>query len=134
LSRSTLQLAGIDLVGAMLQLAQGRRPPTLPAGRAGVRSRQLLLGVLGAAGRGSRRAVLRELAAALRGHGAYAKSVEELTPVAGDPIAAVPVVFAVLATLTDPSLCRLFHKGATSTYSLTPDAWRKILAAEGTAF
>jgi glutathione synthase/RimK-type ligase-like ATP-grasp enzyme len=122
------QLAGVDLVGAMLELAQGRHPPTLPAGRAGVRSRQLLLGVLGAAARGSRRGVLSEVVAALRGHGAYVKSVEELTPVRGDPIAAVPVVLAVLATLIDPSLWRRFHASGTSTYSLTPEAWRTIVA------
>jgi hypothetical protein len=85
--------------------------------------------VLGAAQRGSRRGVLRELVAALRGHGAYAKSAEELTPVRGDPIAAVPVVLAVLATLIDPSLWRRFHASGTSTYSLTPEAWRTIVAA-----
>lgn len=123
------QLAGVDLVGAMLELAQQRHPPPLPAGRTGIRSRQLLLGVLGAAQRGSRRAVLRELFAALGGHGAYEKAVEELTPVGGDPIAALPVVLAVLATLTAPSLWRLFHAGATGPYALTPEAWRKILAA-----
>jgi predicted ATP-grasp superfamily ATP-dependent carboligase len=123
------QLAGVDLVGAMLELAQGGHPPTLPTGRAGVRSRQLLLSVLGAAERGNRRAVLRELVAALRGYGPYKNAVEELTPVGNDPIAAVPPVLAVLATLISPSLCRLFHKGATGPYALTPDAWRKILAA-----
>jgi glutathione synthase/RimK-type ligase-like ATP-grasp enzyme len=123
------QLAGVDLVGAMLELAQGGHPPTLPAGRAGVRSRQLLLSVLGAAERGSRRAVLHELVAALRGYGPYKNAVEELTPVGNDPIAAVPPILAVLATLISPSLCRLFHKGATGPYALTPDAWRKIVAA-----
>ena len=125
------QLAGVDLVGAMLELAKDRHPPMLPAGRAGVRSRQLLLTVLGAALHGSRRAVLSEFMAALRGRGAYNNAVEELTPVGGDPIAAVPVVLAVLATLINPSLCRRFHKGGTGPYALTPDAWRKIVAASG---
>jgi glutathione synthase/RimK-type ligase-like ATP-grasp enzyme len=124
-------LAGVDLVGAMLELAQGGHPPTLPAGRAGVRSRQLLLTVLGAALQGSRRAVLSEFMTALRGRGAYDHAVEELTPVRGDPIAAVPLVLAVLATLINPSLCRMFHKGGTGPYALTPDAWRKIIAASG---
>jgi len=125
------RLAGTDLVGAMLELAQDRHPPTLPAGPAGVRSRQLLLGVLGAAQRGSRSAVLRELVAALRGRGAYNDAVEELTPVGSDPIAALPVVVAVLATLIAPSFWRLFHAGATGPYALTPEAWRKIVAASG---
>jgi hypothetical protein len=52
-----------------------------------------------------------------------------LTPVDGDPIAALPVVLAVLATLIKPSLWRLFHAGATGPYSLTPEAWRKIISA-----
>lgn len=121
-------LAGIDLVGAMLELAQDRHPPTMPAGRAGIRSCQLLLGVLGAAERGSRRVVLRELMAALGRHAAYANAVEELTPVGGDPIAALPVIVAIVATLIDPSLWRRFHAGATGSYSLTPEAWHQIVA------
>jgi glutathione synthase/RimK-type ligase-like ATP-grasp enzyme len=121
-------LAGVDLVGAMLELARGDHPPAVPEGRAGVRSRQLLLGVLGAAEHGSRIAVLRELTDALRGRGDYKGTAEELTPVDGDPIAALPVVLAVLATLIKPSLWRLFHAGATGPYSLTPEAWRKIIA------
>jgi predicted ATP-grasp superfamily ATP-dependent carboligase len=122
-------LAGVDLVGAMLELAKGDHPPTMAAGRGGVRSRQLLLSVLGAAERGARSAVLRELVAALAGRGPYSEAVEELTPVGGDPVAALPVVLAVLATLIRPSLCRLFHSGATGPYALTPDAWDKIVAA-----
>jgi hypothetical protein len=75
--------------------------------------------------------VLRELVAALRGRGAYNDAVEELTPVGSDPIAALPVVVAVLATLIAPSSWRLFHAGATGPYALTPEAWRKIVAASG---
>jgi len=120
-------LSGVDLVGAMLALAEGDHPAEMPAGRSGVRSRQLLLSVLGAAERGSRRAVLRELSAALAGRGSYDKAVEELTPIAGDPIAALPVILAVLATLIQPSLSRLFHAGATGPYALTPKAWHAIV-------
>ena len=122
-------IAGVDLVGAMLELAQGGHPPAVPEGRAGVRSRQLLLAVLRAAEHGSRVAVLRVLMAALRGRGDYKGAIEELTPVHGDPIAALPVVLAVLATLIKPSLWRLFHASATGPYSLTPEAWRMIISA-----
>jgi hypothetical protein len=122
-------IAGVDLVGAMLELARGGHPPAVPAGQAGMRSRQLLLSVLGAAEHGRRGAVLRELVAALRCRGDYKDAAEELTPVDGDPIAALPVVLAVLATLIKPSLWRLFHAGATGPYSLTPEAWRKIISA-----
>lgn len=122
-------LAGVDLVGTMLELACGRHSAPAPAGRPAVRSRQLLLCILGAAERGSRLAILRELTEAIRGRGVYEGAVEELTPVAGDPLAALPVVVALLATLIAPSLWRSFHAGATGPYSLTPEAWRNILAA-----
>jgi predicted ATP-grasp superfamily ATP-dependent carboligase len=126
-------LSGVDLVASMLALARGDHPAVAPAGRPGVRSCQLLLSVLGAAEHGSRRGVIRELSDALAHRGVYSGATEELTPVAGDPIAAFPVVVAVLATLIKPSLWRLFHAGATGPYSLTPEAWRKILAASATA-
>ena len=121
--------SGVDLVGAMLELAKDLHPPALPAGKAGVRSRQLLLCVLGAAERGSRRAVLHELIAALQRRGDYQDAAEELTPVSGDPVAAIPVVVATLATLIKPSLWRRFHAGATGPYALTPEAWQKIIVA-----
>jgi len=121
--------SGVDLVGAMLELAKDLHPPALPAGKPGVRSQQLLLCVLGAAERGSRRAVLRELIAALQRRGDYQDVAEELTPVSGDPVAAIPVVVATLATLIKPSLWRRFHAGATGPYALTPEAWQKIIVA-----
>jgi hypothetical protein len=52
-----------------------------------------------------------------------------LTPVGGDPVAAIPVVVATLATLIEPSLWRRFYTGATGPYALTAEAWRKIIAA-----
>ena len=122
-------LSGVDLVGAMLELAKDLHPPALPAGKPGARSQQLLLCVLGAAERGSRRAVLRELIAALQRRGDYQDAAEELTPVSGDPVAAIPVVVATLATLIKPSLWRRFHAGATGRYALTPEAWQKIIVA-----
>jgi glutathione synthase/RimK-type ligase-like ATP-grasp enzyme len=123
-------LAGVDLVAAALDLAQGRRPAEQPAGRAGVRTHQTLLAVLGAAQRyESRRAVARELFDALAERGDYAGSVEELTPIAGDPFAAIPVVAAVAATMARPSLWRVFQSGAVGPYALTPEAWERIVAA-----
>jgi predicted ATP-grasp superfamily ATP-dependent carboligase len=122
-------LAGVDLVAAMLELARGNHPAVIPAGRPAVRSRQLLLSVLRAAEHGSRAGIIGELIDAVSGRGAYGGTVEELTPVHGDPLAAFPVVVALVATLVRPSLWRLFHAGATGPYSLTPDAWRKIVVA-----
>jgi hypothetical protein len=128
-------LAGVDLVGAALDIALQRHPPTQQAGRQGTRSRQLLLAILGAAERGgSRVAVARELIRAVRRRGDYANTVEELTPIAGDPIAAVPVIAAVLATIAWPPLWRAFQAGAVGAYSLTPEAWREILATDPGTF
>jgi len=120
--------AGVDLVGAVLDLALGRHPAVQPTGKSGVRSFQLLLAILGAASEGSRAAVLRELVRAARRQEPYANGSEELTPLRGDPIAAVPVVAAVLATLVYPSAWQAFHSGAVGPYSLTPTAWDQIVS------
>lgn len=125
-------LSGVDLVGAMLDLGRGGAPPQQGAGAEGVMTCQLLLAILGAARQhGTRRAVLRELVAALRRRGVYANATEELTPLAGDPIAALPVVVAALATLARPLAWRYLYAGATDPYALTPAAWDEILAAVG---
>jgi len=120
--------AGVDMVSAVLDLALDRHPAVQPTGRSGVRSFQLLLAILGAASEGSRTAILRELVRAARRQEPYANGSEELTPFRGDPIAIVPVVAAVAATLVDPSLWQAFHSGAVGPYSLTPSAWDQIVS------
>jgi len=121
-------LSGVDLVGPMLDLAFDRHPPPQPLGRAGVRSFQFLLAVLGAAANeGSRIAVVRELVRAARRQTPYSVGSEELTPISDDPIAAVPVLAAATATLLQPSFWRAFHTGAVGPYSLTPSAWDEIV-------
>jgi glutathione synthase/RimK-type ligase-like ATP-grasp enzyme len=122
--------AGVDLVAAMLDLAGGAPAQERPAGGAGERTRQTLLAILGAAEhQGTRSAVIREAFNAIFARGDFAGSSEELTPIAGDPMAAVPVTAALAATLIHPPLWRKFHSGAVGPYSLTPEAWDKILAA-----
>ncbi len=122
--------AGVDLVSVMLDLAQTRHPVAQTPGKPGVRSRQLLLAILGAAQHdGTRAAILRELVTVLYRRGEYAAADEELTPLHRDPIAAVPVIAAILLTLLRPSLWQAFQSGAVEQYSLTPQAWDQILAA-----
>jgi hypothetical protein len=108
-----------SLGGALLAVSTGERVNPLRPGRPGVRTHQLLLAILGAAqhGRG-RRGIARELAAALTHRGPYAGSTEELTPLDGDPLAAIPVTAAALATLTHPASWRLFTDSAVSAYAL----------------
>lgn len=120
--------SGVALVGAMLELAGSGKPNVRPAGRAGVLSHQALLAILGAAERtGSRRVVLSEAVDAFLLRGAYRGSREELTPIAGDPIAAVPVLAALLATIVAPSLGRRFYSGSIGAYAVTPQAWEAIV-------
>lgn len=122
--------AGVDLVGAMIDVAGDAEARERSSGGAGVRTRQTMLAILGAAERyGARGAVLREAFDAILARADYAGSVEELTPVKGDPIAAVPVVAALVASLIHPPLWRKFHAGAVGTYAVTPEAWKEILAA-----
>ena len=113
--------SGVDLVAPMLDLAYETDPRPQPTGRPGTRTHQLLLAVLGAAQhRGTRRSVLAELVAASRHQGDYANSVEELTPLHGDPRAALPVAVATLAGLAYPKAWRWFASGAVTNYALTP--------------
>lgn len=100
------------IVDAMLSLSRDaphvQRPPI-----AGVRSHQLLLALLGAAHESSpRRAILTEAVNALRSAGPYATGREELTPIARDPVAALPVLAVFSATMIRPAWSRWFEGGA----------------------
>jgi ATP-grasp domain-containing protein len=105
--------AGVDLVDALLTMHDQ------PRGRPGVETRQLLVGLLGAP---TRRAVLGELRAR--------RGTEELTPVHGDWLAALPVVAMTAALLVRPGLGRRFAGGAVANYALTPQAWDLILSRD----
>ncbi|MHB8221069.1 MAG: hypothetical protein ACYDHU_12225 [Acidimicrobiales bacterium] len=120
--------AGVDLVGAMLDVARGA-PSGQPSGRTGERTHQLLLAVLGVAQQGSgRRGVAAELLGAYRRSGPYSDSVEELTPGHRDPIALAPLVMASISTLIWPPSWSWFASGSVDNYALTPEGWEQILA------
>jgi glutathione synthase/RimK-type ligase-like ATP-grasp enzyme len=126
--------SGVDLAGALVEVARSGSTAPQPAGTPDVRTHQLLLAVLGAAQQGGRRRdVLRTLGQAVAHRQAYRGSTEELTPVRGtgrlsrlDPLATVPVTAATLATLIRPAAWRYFTAGATSAYALTSAAWREL--------
>ena len=127
------QLSGVDLTGALVEVARSGTARPQAAGHPGVQTHQTLLAILGAAARSGRRGVLRELGCALTRSGPYRHSTEELTPVrwpgtGADPAAAIPGIAAALATLVRPALWRQFVTGAASAYSLTPAAWQTLLA------
>jgi hypothetical protein len=124
--------SGVDLTGALIQVATTGRSRPQPDGTPGARTHQLLLAVLGAAQRGRRRDVAGELAGAVLRRGSYRGSREELTPARGDLLAPVPVVVATLATLAWPPAWRKFVGGSAGAYSLTPAAWRTLTEAAHT--
>lgn len=120
--------SGVDLLGALLALACGTPPPApVVGGQAGIRTHQLLVAVLGAAQAGhGRRGVARELLHAGTARGPYTGSTEELTPLAGDPRSALPVLAASAACLLHPQWHRAFTTSAVSNYALTPAGWRAL--------
>jgi len=118
--------SGVDLAGALVEVARSGRSRPQPDGQPGVRTHQLLLAVLGAARGGRRRDVARELRDAALGHGDYRGSAEELTPGRGDPLAALPVAVTAVATLIRPAAWRHFAGGSVSAYALTPAAWQEL--------
>ena len=124
--------AGTDLVGTMVRLACGDAVEPLPHGRTGVRTHQLLIGVLGAAQQtGRRRAIVNELVAGVLHRGDYRASTEELTPLRGDGRAILPLVVVGTATLAWPGAERWFGSGAVAGYALTADGWERIVALSG---
>jgi len=125
-------LSGVDLVGSMLALARGEHPPVHLDGCQGVRSRQILLALLGAAQRErTRLAVWHELRGAIHGVGDFRDAVEELTPCKNDWLAAFPVLAVAAATLVWPGAWRHFESGAVQDYALTPAAWEQLRATAG---
>jgi hypothetical protein len=127
--------AGVDLVDAVLDVAGGACASSIQSsGRTGVRTHQLLLAVLGAAQRSSRRRdVAAELLGAYRRSGPYSGSVEELTPAHRDPIALAPLALASVSTLIRPRSWSWFASGSVENYALTSEGWDQILAGSARA-
>ena len=122
--------SGVDLVGPMMELALGSRPGLQPRSRSGVATHQLLLAILGSAQQGrGRRGVAGELLHAWRKSGAYRESVEELTPLAHDPEAMLPVVMAAAATMATPRSWSWFANGSVTNYALSEAGWQRILVS-----
>ncbi len=123
--------SGVDLVGAMIELATGGQPAPQPDGRTGVATHQLLLAVLGAAQHGAGRlGVLAEVLHAGRRDLDYHASSEELTPLAHDPKALVPLALAAAATAVFPRSWSWFTSGSVSNYALTSEGWDLLLTTE----
>jgi biotin carboxylase len=120
-------LAGTDLVSLLLRISLGETPPAVGESRPGVRTHLAMQVLLGCALRGgNRREILRELWHVLTGGGAYADSVEELTPVKRDWISAVPLVMIAISLLLAPQLAVTLATRGWGAHLLAADSIRLI--------
>jgi predicted ATP-grasp superfamily ATP-dependent carboligase len=120
-------LAGIDLVGLLLELSRGEMPPVLGDSREGVRTHLAMQALLGCASRGgTRRDLLRECWRLLTGAMPYAKSTEELTPVRLDWISAMPLLMIAMLLLASPSLAGRMARSGFGAHLLDLASVRRI--------
>jgi predicted ATP-grasp superfamily ATP-dependent carboligase len=120
-------LAGTDLVELLLRVSLGETPAPAPDSRAGVRTHLAMQALLGCALRGgTRRDIFRECVHLLTRQGAYADSVEELTPVGLDWISAVPLAMTVFFLSLAPSLAKRLAKTGFGAHLLDAHSIRLI--------
>jgi predicted ATP-grasp superfamily ATP-dependent carboligase len=120
-------LAGLDLVQLLLQVSLGETPSAAVDSRAGVLTHLAMQALLGCALRGgTRRDILRECAQLLTRRGAYADSVEELTPVRLDWMSAVPLAMTAIFLSVAPSLAKPLAKGGWGAHLLDVHSIRLI--------
>ena len=121
--------SGVDLTGALLEVARHGSAHPQPAAVPGARTHQLLLAVLGAAQQG--RAVVRGGAAGPDRGIAPRRVPDSLGRADPGPDLRVDLLATViaLATLVRPDAWRHFVGGSAGAYSLTPAAWSELTRA-----
>jgi predicted ATP-grasp superfamily ATP-dependent carboligase len=120
-------LAGVDLVGLLLQVSQGETPTVAGESREGVRTHLAMQALLGCASRGgTRRDIVRECWRLRTGGGPYADSAEELTPARLDWISAVPLAMIAIVLLLAPKLAVTLARGGWGGHLLDLGSIRRI--------
>jgi hypothetical protein len=120
-------LSGVDLAGALLRISLGEQPEAQPEGSEGVTTRLGLMGLLDAAGQRSRRRdVVRELILLARASGRYQGSIEELVPLASDPLCVVPLAVVLARLLISPTSSARLARQTIDAYSLSPMAIERL--------
>jgi hypothetical protein len=120
-------LAGVDLVGLLLQISRGETPAALAESRAGVRTHLAMQALLGCALRdGTRRDVIREGWRLWMGREPYADSTEELTPMRRDWISAIPLAMTAIALLVSPKLAAMLARRGWGAHLLDLNSVRLI--------
>ncbi|GAA1553113.1 ATP-grasp domain-containing protein [Kribbella hippodromi] len=122
------ELAGAQLVDRWLTVSRGGKPGPLPVAHPGVRTHMLLMAILRHAevGRG-RRAIVRELLAAVRRRGWYAGSTEELLPLREDRIGAAFLIAITACLLISPALWKPLGGSGVPPHTLTPEGWHRLV-------
>jgi len=123
--------SGVNLPELQVRLTAGEHLPS-PAriGVADVRTHGTIALVLGAAAyRGTRRAVVAELARAAARRGCYHKSAEQLTCVLRDPPSAAAAAFIIGQALASPRRATDLAGKAVARYSITPRTIDTLAAA-----
>jgi predicted ATP-grasp superfamily ATP-dependent carboligase len=120
-------LAGVDLVGLLLQLSLGETPAAAPDSREGVRTHLAMQALLGCALRGgTRREIMVECRRLVMRSGPYADSAEELTPLELDWISAVPLAMIAVVLLAAPKLGAKLARGGWGAHLLDIASIRRI--------
>ncbi|MBI5320435.1 hypothetical protein [Bradyrhizobium sp.] len=119
--------SGTDLVGQLVRVSLGETPAPLPESRDGVLTHLAMQALLGLAARGgSRVAIAREFGRILDHSGPYAASTEELTPLAHDRLAAVPLLTTLALLLASPSSAARLARGGFGEHLLDVRSIREI--------
>ena len=114
-------LSGVDLADMLLRVAQGENPGPLAIGRAGIRTRLGISGLLERASvTGRRGAILGDLFAQLGSRGRYAGSTEELTPADDGARSRIPFWGLALQLLAQPSRADAIIRRSVESYALGP--------------
>ena len=120
-------LAGLDLVGLLLQVSLGEKPMPAPDSREGVRPHLAMQVLLGCASRGgTRRDMIGECWRLIIASRPYAVSAEELTPVRLDWISAVPLAMIAITLLAAPKLGEKLASGGWGSHLLDIASIRRI--------
>jgi predicted ATP-grasp superfamily ATP-dependent carboligase len=120
-------LAGLDLMGLLVDVSRAETPSGVPGSTPGVRTHLAVQALLGCALQGSgRRGLLRECWQLLFKRGPYVRSREELTPVRLDWLSALPPVVTAIWLLASPNAAHQLPKRGWGAHLLSPQSVRKI--------
>ena len=100
--------AGVDLIGALVDVSLGKSPHEANLPRVGVRTHLGIQALLGAAARTeSRRSIIYEAWQLATRSGPYTSSIEELTPVVLDPPSLLPLAATAIVLSLNPALGKI---------------------------